>query len=77
MSRVAVDPAPRFLASSGVSTGPSTPASIVSVSAPAGNNVLAGFNPPTARLWSSIPGMLNGFAAWNDAPSSRDLSSVT
>ena len=63
MSSVAVDAAPRFLASSGSSTGPSTPASIVSVSAPAGNSVLAGFKPPTTRLLSSSPGMLNGFAA--------------
>ena len=38
---------------------------------------MAGFKPPTARLLSSSPGMLNGFAPWNDAPSSRDLSSVT
>ena len=56
MSRVAVDPAPRLRASSGDSTGPSTPASIVSVSAPAGNNVLAGLRPPTAEALVVEPG---------------------
>ena len=54
---------PGCAASSGDSTGPSTPASIVSVSAPAGNNVLAGLRPPTARLWLSSPGMFERLRA--------------
>ncbi len=77
MSTVDVASAPRFFASSGVSTGPRMPASIVSDSAPTGNSVLLGLRPPTIKLSLSRPNSFCGLAPWNEAPRSRCLSSVT
>ena len=51
MSSVDVAPKPRLRAWSGCSTGPSTPASMVSPSSDAGFSVFAGLKPPMTRLW--------------------------
>ena len=77
MSSVEVEPKPRLRASAGCSTGPSTPASIVSPSSDAGLRVFAGLKPPMIKLLSLSPNRVSGSAPWNEPPSSRFLSSVT